>query len=55
MNLPLWMRIIYNGKHRYAIILKFGNKFSTSQTKYKLEMKATICSLIKEIYFYLLS
>ena len=40
------MRIIYKLKHRYAISLKLGYKFSTSLTK--LETKASTCSKIKE-------
>ena len=42
------MRVIYNAKHRYAIRLKFGDKFLTSLTKLVLEVKASIRSTIKE-------
>ena len=47
------MRVIYNAKHRFAIRLKFGDKFLTSQTKLVLEAKPSICSTIKKIYFYI--
>ena len=54
MDLPIRMRIIYNVKHCYVILLKFGGKFSISATKYILEAKASICSIIKEkILFYI--
>ena len=33
MVLSIRMRIIYNIKHRYAICLKFGDKFLTFLTK----------------------
>ena len=42
------MRVMYNVKHRYAIRLKFGDKFLTSLTSLVLEAKASICSTIKE-------
>ena len=42
------MRIIYNLKHRYAIRLKFGDKFLISLAKLVLEEKASACSRIKE-------
>ena len=42
------MRVIYNVKHRYAICLKFGDKFLIPLTKLVLEAKASICSTIKE-------
>ena len=42
------MRIIYNVRHRYAIRLKFGDKFLTFLTKLVLEGKTSISSTIKE-------
>ena len=42
------IRITYNVKHRYAIRLKFGEIFVTSQTKLVLEAKASIFATIKE-------
>ena len=42
------MRVIYYLKHRYAIRLKFEDKFLTSLAKLILEVKASICSTIKE-------
>ena len=37
MDLSNQMRINYNVKHRYAIRLKFGDKFLTSLTKTQSE------------------
>ena len=48
MDLSVRMRIIYNVRHRYAIRLKFGDKFLTFLNKLVLEGKANICSAIKE-------
>ena len=42
------MGIICNVEHCYAVLLKFGYKFSTSLTKYMLEVKISICSTVKE-------
>ena len=47
------MRSIYNIKHRYAIRIKFGDKFLSSLTKLVLEAKASNCSTIKENLFYI--
>ena len=41
------METIYIIKPRYAIRLKFGDKFLTSLTKSELEVKVSICSTIK--------
>ena len=38
---------------RYAICLKFGGKFLTSLTKLVLEAKASIWSIMTEVYFYI--
>ena len=48
MDLSIRMRIIYNVRHRYAIRLKFRDKFSTFLTKLVLEVKVSICSTNKE-------
>ena len=48
------MRVIYNVKHRYAIRLKFGDKFLISLTKLVPEAKTSICSTIKKSTFMLL-
>ena len=48
MDLSIRMRVIYDVKYSYAILLKFGDKFLTSLTKLVLEAKASICSTIKE-------
>ena len=54
MDLSIRMRIIYNVKYRYVILLKFGGKLLTFLTKLVLEGKASICSTAKEInYFYI--
>ena len=42
------MRVVYHVKHRYAIRLKFVDKFLTSPTKLAIEAKAVICSAIKK-------
>ena len=43
------MRMFYNVKHRYAVRLKFGDKFLTSLTMLVLQVKASIYSAVKEI------
>ena len=49
MDLSIRMKLMYIVKHRYAIRLKFGDKFLTSLTKQGLEAKTSICcSTIKE-------
>ena len=51
MDLPIRMRIICDLNYRYAMRLKFDNECLTSLTKLMLQMKASICSTIKEMYF----
>ena len=51
MDLSIRVRVIYNVKHPYAIRFKFGDKFLASLTKLVLEVKASICSAIKENLF----
>ena len=51
MNLTIHMRIFNDLKHRHAIFLKFGNRFFTSLVMLGLEVKASICSVIKENLF----
>ena len=48
MDLSVIIRIVYNVKYRYAIRLKFGDKFLTSLTYLVLQVKASICPTIKE-------
>ena len=47
------METIYNVKPRYAIRLKFGDKFLTFLTKSELEVKVSICLQSKKIYFHI--
>ena len=42
------MRILYHVTHCYTIRLKLGDNFLTSLTKLVLQVKARICSTIKE-------
>ena len=54
MDLFIQMSVVYSVKYRYAIRLKFAEKFFTSLTKLVLQAKAIICSTIKEnllLYF----
>ena len=48
------MRITFKEKHRYAIRLKFGDKFLTSITKLVLEEKFRTSSTIKKKLLYCL-
>ena len=48
MDLSIRMIIIFNVKHRHAIRLKFGDKFLTSLNELVFQLKASICSTIKE-------
>ena len=48
MGLSIQMRTIYNVKHRYAVSLKFEDKFKSFLPKLVLKEKASICSTIKE-------
>ena len=42
------MRINYKIRYPYAIPLDFGDNFLTSLTKLVIQVKASICSAIKE-------
>ena len=48
------MKIMYNVKHRYAVRLKFVEKFLTSLAKLVLRMKAIFCSTTIENLFFIL-
>ena len=48
MELSIQIIIIYIVKHRYAIRLKFGDKFLHTLTKLVPQVKASFCSTIKE-------
>ena len=47
------MRITYNVKHRYAAHLKFVAKFLNSLGKLMLQTKASICPIVKKMYFWI--
>ena len=42
------MRVVYNLKHRYAIVWNFGEKFLTSLFKLVLKVKGSISSTVQE-------
>ena len=48
MDLSIRIRVNYIAKHRYSIPLKVRDKFLTYLSKLVLEVKGTICSIIKE-------
>ena len=48
MDRSIRIRVIYNVKHRYAILLKIRGKFLASLTKLVLEAKPSICSTSSE-------
>ena len=48
MDMTIRVRIIYKVKHRYAIRLKFRDKFLSSLTKLVLEARLCSCSTLKE-------
>ena len=48
------IRVMYNVNHRFAIRLKFDDKFVISLTKLLLKAKANVSALqSKKIYFYI--
>ena len=53
IDLSIRIKINYNVRHRYAICFKFGDKLLTFLTKLVLEVKASICSTIKENLLFL--
>ena len=48
MDATIQTRMLNDVNHRYAICLKFGDRFYTSITMLGLETKASICFKIKE-------
>ena len=54
MNLFIWTNTFYKVKRRYGICLKFEAKLSPSRTKSVTEVKARICSTLKENLIFML-